>query len=75
MIKLFKLSKIPKTLAILCFTTYIFTTMCAFIARINSEAYIGAGVLALYFGLLSIALTACTLVTWAVRLTTHIHDE
>lgn len=71
MIKIFKLSKIPKNLVILCFTTYIFTTIFAFIAHINSEAYIGAGVLALQFGLLSIALTACTLIVWAIRLTTH----
>ncbi len=71
MIKLFKLSKIPKTLVVLCFIAYIFTTMCAFVAHTNSEAYIGAGVLALQFGLLSITLTACTLVIWVVRFTTH----
>lgn len=52
---------------VLCLVAYIFTAACALVAYNSSEAYIGAGILALQFGLLSVALTICALMTWAIR--------
>lgn len=66
MIKLFTSKKRLKFLSILCIILYLSAGTCALVARYNSEAYIGAGILSLQLCLLSITLTICLLVTWLV---------